>query len=45
MDRRVFVTRGIFPDTIDYLQQRFEMRENPSDRVLSPSELREGAQG
>lgn len=43
MDAKVFVTRGIFDETIAYLKEHARVEGNASDRVLTPPELEEGA--
>ncbi|MCS6944054.1 MAG: D-glycerate dehydrogenase [Sutterellaceae bacterium] len=38
---RVAVTRRIFPELIDFLRARYEVRDNQADAPLSPQALRE----
>lgn len=45
MKPRILIARTIFPETIDYLSQYFEVEDNPQDRLWSPSELVERLQG
>ncbi|CAJ0686137.1 2-hydroxyacid dehydrogenase [Ralstonia wenshanensis] len=41
----VLVTRATFPDIADRLREHFDVTDNPSDAILSPSELIEQLQG
>lgn len=41
----VLVTRATFPDIADRLRQHFDVTDNPSDTILSPSELIARLQG
>ncbi|WP_081024178.1 NAD(P)-dependent oxidoreductase, partial [Ralstonia solanacearum] len=41
----VLVTRATFPDIANRLREHFEVTDNPSDTILSPSELIERLQG
>ncbi|CAJ0720841.1 Glyoxylate/hydroxypyruvate reductase B [Ralstonia edaphis] len=41
----VLVTRATFPDIADRLREHFDVTENPSDTILSPSELIARLQG
>lgn len=40
MQGRVFVTRRVFDESIDLLQESFDVEGNATDRILSPAELR-----
>ncbi|MFM8822491.1 MAG: NAD(P)-dependent oxidoreductase, partial [Limnohabitans sp.] len=41
----ILVARAIFPETLAYLSQHFEVESNQADEVLSPSELSIRLQG
>ncbi|ALK92526.1 2-hydroxyacid dehydrogenase [Limnohabitans sp. 103DPR2] len=41
----ILVARAIFPETLAYLSQHFEVESNQADEVLSPSELSMRLQG
>ncbi|ALF90400.1 MULTISPECIES: 2-hydroxyacid dehydrogenase [Ralstonia solanacearum species complex] len=41
----VLVTRATFPDIANRLREHFDVTDNPSDTILSPSELIERLQG
>ena len=42
---RILVTRAVFPDVIERLEQHFEVESNQDDRILSASELAEKVKG
>lgn len=42
---RILVTRAVFPDVIERLEQFFEVESNQDDRILTPTELAEKVKG
>lgn len=42
---RILVTRAVFPEVIERLEQHFEVESNQDDRILSASELAEKVKG
>ncbi|HYD61832.1 MAG TPA: D-glycerate dehydrogenase [Noviherbaspirillum sp.] len=42
---RILVTRAVFPDVIERLEQYFDVESNQDDRILSTDELAEKVQG
>ncbi|OWW19654.1 2-hydroxyacid dehydrogenase [Noviherbaspirillum denitrificans] len=42
---KILVTRAVFPDVIERLEQHFEVESNQDDRILSPAELAEKVKG
>ena len=45
MRHSVLATRATFTDVADRLRERFDLEDNPSDTVWSPSELVRRLQG
>jgi glyoxylate/hydroxypyruvate/2-ketogluconate reductase len=42
---RILVTRAVFPDVIERLEQHFEVESNQDDRILTASELADRVKG
>jgi glyoxylate/hydroxypyruvate/2-ketogluconate reductase len=42
---KVLVTRAVFPEVIERLEQHFEVESNQEDRIFSPDELAEKVRG
>jgi gluconate 2-dehydrogenase len=42
---RVLVARAVFPETVERLRERFEVEDNPEDRLYTKSELIERLRG
>jgi gluconate 2-dehydrogenase len=45
MKPQILIARGVFPDVIAKLSQRFELETNPNDQVWSPAQLIDKLQG
>jgi lactate dehydrogenase-like 2-hydroxyacid dehydrogenase len=45
LKRKVLITRGVFPEIVEALAQRFEVEHNPEDRPLPPEELARRLEG
>ncbi len=45
VSQKVFITRRVFDEAVDFLKNHLQVEENPDDRVLSPDELNARIQG
>ena len=45
VSQKVFITRRVFDEAVDFLKNHLQVEENPDDRVLSPYELNARIQG